>query len=85
MPELELGIGRVRGELGGVEREWLAWHDGVGNPYPLPAEVIQCERQRANQERQRADEAQLRADQAELEKVQLLDRLRQLGIDLDQL
>ena len=120
MPELGLGIGRVRGELGGTEREWLAWHDQVGHPYPLPSQVVQHERQRADQEQQarlreqqradqeqqradqeqqradqerqradqeqqRADQERQRADQAELEKMQLLARLRQLGINPDQI
>jgi Uma2 family endonuclease len=134
MPEIGLGIGRVQGELGGIEREWLAWHDGRGNPYPLPIQAIQHERQRVDQERQarlqeqrRADQEQRRADQeqqarlqeqrradqeqqarlqeqrradqerqarlqeerradqAELEKTQLLEKLWQLGIDLNQL
>ena len=99
MPEIGLGIGRVRGEMDGIDQEWLAWHDQSGTPYPLPAQVIERERQRADQAEQRADQAEQRADQAEqradqaeqradqerLEKLQLLEKLRQLGIDPDQL
>ena len=106
MPEVGLGIGRARGELGGIEREWLAWHDRLGTPYLLPAQVIRQQRQqvhqehqarlhqqqraeqecqRAEQERQRAEHQQQRAEQAEFEKLQLLEKLRQLGIDPDQL
>lgn len=92
MPELGLGIGRIRGKLGRLQREWLAWHDMRGNPYPLPSQVIRRERQRAEQlelalrqEQQRAEQQQQRAEQAELEKLQLLEKLRQLGIDPDQL
>jgi Uma2 family endonuclease len=40
IPEIELGIGRVEGELGGIRREWLAWHNREGKPYPLPQELI---------------------------------------------
>jgi hypothetical protein len=40
IPEIELGIGRVQGELGGILQEWLAWHDVADTPYPLPQELI---------------------------------------------
>jgi Uma2 family endonuclease len=120
IPEIELGIGRVRGQLGGIIREWLAWHDEAGIPYPLPQELIQRleeqlerehqraeqehqraeqehqraeqERQRAaqmerslEQERQRAEQERQRAEQERLEKLRLLERLRQLGVDVDRL
>ncbi|MEL7315657.1 MAG: Uma2 family endonuclease, partial [Cyanobacteria bacterium J06559_3] len=113
MPEIGLGIGRMRGELGGINREWLAWYDQNGQPYPLPSQLIRQERQRAYVERQRADverqradteqqradteqqradaerqarlQEQQRADQAEQEKLELLAKLKQLGIDPEQL
>jgi Uma2 family endonuclease len=120
IPEIELGIGRVQGELGGIRREWLAWHDREGKPYPLPQELIRRlegqlmqmdrqlmqERQQAIQERQRAEREHQRAEQEHqraaemeqaleqerqraiqerLEKLQLLERLRQLGVGLDEL
>jgi Uma2 family endonuclease len=120
IPEIELRIGRVQGELGGILQEWLAWHDAAGTPYPLPQELIQrqaeqleqerqraeqmeqslererqrteverqraaTERQRAEVERQRAEQEHERAEQERLEKLRLLERLRQLGVDDDQL
>ncbi|NEQ99808.1 MAG: Uma2 family endonuclease [Cyanothece sp. SIO2G6] len=113
IPEIELGIGRVQGQLGGIAEEWLAWHNEAGMPYPLPEELIQQqeeeltqtrqradqerqraeqERQRAEQERQRAEQERQRAEQMErtiarerLEKSRLLERLRQLGIEDEQL
>jgi Uma2 family endonuclease len=134
MPEIELGIGRVQGEIGGIQREWLAWQDREGKPYPLPQELIrqlegqliekdrqlmhkdrqlfqerqqtQQERQRAQQERQRAQREHQRAqrehqraqrehqravemeqvlEQERLEKLRLLEQLRQLGVNLDEL
>jgi Uma2 family endonuclease len=79
--EIALGIGRVRGELGGIRREWLAWHDREGKPYPLPQELIrQLSRQLEQVERQLSQERQ-RAEQERAEKLQLLERLRQLGAD----
>ena len=97
IPEIELGIGRVQGKLGGIMREWLAWHDAAGTPYPLPQELIRRleeqlaqERQRAaqmeqslEQERQRAAQMEQSLEQERLEKLRLLERLRQLGVDLD--
>jgi Uma2 family endonuclease len=99
LPEIGLGIGRVRGELGGILREWLAWHDEMGNAYPLPQELIRQlerqlmqERQRAERERQRAEQAEAvllqerqRAEQERLEKLRLLEILQQLGINVDEL
>ena len=72
----EQEIARVRGRLGRIEREWLAWHNDQGYPYPLPL-------QRAAQLKQSLFQEQQRAEQAELEKLQLLEKLKQLGIDLD--
>jgi Uma2 family endonuclease len=88
IPEIELGIGRVQGEVGGIRREWLAWHDETGNPYPLPQEKIRQlsgelnkERQRTEQERTRAEQERAKAQQ-EREKVELLKaQLRALGIE----
>jgi hypothetical protein len=98
LPEIELGIGRVQGELGGITREWLAWHDRAGNPYPLPQELIRQlegqlmqEQLRAAQieqallqEQQRAEQERQRAEQERLEKLRLLEKLRQLGVNLDE-
>jgi Uma2 family endonuclease len=52
MPEVGLGIGRYRGEVGGIEQELLTWYDDRGDRH-LSAE--EQERQRANQEQQRAE------------------------------
>jgi hypothetical protein len=98
IPEIELGIGRVQGELGGIRREWLAWHDREGRPYPLPQELIrrlerelmqerqrtEQEHQRAERERQRAAEMEQALEQEILEKMRLLEQLRQLGVDVDE-
>jgi hypothetical protein len=93
-----LGIGRVQGEIGGIRREWLAWHDEDGKPYPLSQELIQqLERelieqyQRAaqmeqflEQERQRAAQMEQALEQERLEKLRLLEQLRRLGVDLNE-
>jgi hypothetical protein len=98
IPEIGLGIGRAQGTLGGIWREWLAWYDAAGNPYPLPQELIRHlqgqlrqEQLRAEQERLRAEQERLRAEQMEqaleqerLEKLRLLEQLRRLGVDVEE-
>jgi Uma2 family endonuclease len=92
IPEIALGIGRVQGELGGISREWLAWYDATGKPYPLPQQLIsQLEYQlmqvdiQLMEEKQRTEQERQRAEQERLEKLQLIEKLRELGIDINQL
>jgi hypothetical protein len=75
--------------------EWLTWFDEMGQAYPLPEEVIENLRvkvqrqqgriakleQLAQQERSRAEMAEARAEQERLARLQLIDRLKQMGID----
>jgi hypothetical protein len=81
LEELGLGIGRVRGEIGGIEREWLAWFDECGHPYPLPSQLIRQERQRAEQLERALEQTEQALEQERLEKLRLLEKLRQLGIE----
>ncbi|MGB3266127.1 MAG: hypothetical protein WBA89_19470, partial [Microcoleus sp.] len=69
MPEIGLGIGCERGNYSGVTREWLYWYDADGKRYFTPEEQVKQSAQRAQQESQRAD--------------RLAERLRELGIDPD--
>jgi Uma2 family endonuclease len=85
MPELGLGIGRRRGKLGRIEREWLAWYDRLEHPYPLPIQIIEQERQRSTELAQALQQEQQRANQERLERLRLMEKLRQLGIDPEQL
>jgi Uma2 family endonuclease len=80
IPEIELGIGRVQGELGGILQEWLAWHDETGRPYPLPQELIQRQAEQLEQERQRAEAERQRAEQTE----QALEQERQRAEQTEQ-
>jgi septal ring factor EnvC (AmiA/AmiB activator) len=58
-------------------REWLAWFDETGNPYPLPSQLIRQERQRAAQLAQALE-------QEELEKFLERQRAAQLAQALEQ-
>jgi Uma2 family endonuclease len=71
IPELELGLGVWQGSYDGLSRPWLRWCNAAGEWVSTPEERAEQERQRAEQERQRAE--------------RLADRLRQLGIDPDQI
>lgn len=74
MPEVGLGIGRVQGQLEGVEQEWLSWYDQEGNPYPLTFEMIDTLQQQLSEAQRQAEAAQQRAER-------LADYLRSQGID----
>jgi len=67
MPEVELGIGRYQGVIGGISQQLLSWYDEHRNRYLRSDEQAQQERTRAEQERTRAE--------------QLAQYLRSLGID----
>ncbi len=82
MPELELGLGLWQGEYQGIERLWLRWYDAQGNWILTQTEQ---ERQRAEQERQRAEQAESRAQEAETRLESLRQKLRESGIDPDEL
>lgn len=71
MPEISLGIGRQQGPYEGWKREWLYWYDQEGNRFPSPHERLEQERQRAEQEQRLREE--------------LIAKLRDRGIDLDDL
>lgn len=92
MPEIGLGIGCAVGTHEGFQRQWLYWYDEQGNRHPAPENVIAQEREaRSQAEQQLEQERQLRsqAEQTALQERQLredlLERLRQRGIDLDDL
>jgi len=78
LPEIGLGIGCERGNLGGWEREWLYWYDDRGNRY-LTAEEL------ADRETQRADREYQEKLQERQEKERLATYLRSIGIDPDKI
>jgi Uma2 family endonuclease len=78
---LELGLGLWEGSYQGIERLWLRWYDAIGNWIPTPA---QKEFQRAEQESQRVEQERQRAERERQRAERLAARLRELGIDPDQ-
>jgi DNA-binding NarL/FixJ family response regulator len=82
MPEVGLGIGRGIGTHERWTREWLYWYDQQGNRLSIPEEIIEQERQRAeqaelqlNQERQQAQQKQRNA----------IAQLFSLGLSVEQI
>jgi Uma2 family endonuclease len=71
MPEIGLGIGRSQGTYQGWTREWLYWYDSEGNRLLTPEEMAHREHERAQQQQARAE--------------RLATRLREMGIDPDNL
>ena len=76
MPEVGLGIGCEQGSHEGDTREWLYWYNQQGDRLPAPDNVIE-------QERQRAERFQQQLEQERRLREELLDRLRERGINLD--
>lgn len=90
IPHLQLGLGLWQGEYRGLERLWLRWYDQAGHWLPTEAEREQQQREqaefqrlRAEEERQQKEQAQQQAEFQRLRAERLAERLRQMGIDPD--
>jgi Uma2 family endonuclease len=68
--EIQLGLGVWQGSYKGIEGLWLRWYNQGGNWIAIADERVEQERQRAERERQRAE--------------RMAARLRELGIDPEQ-
>lgn len=80
-----LGLTLWEGEFEGQLRLWLRWCDETVQVIPTGAERAALEEQRANQERQRANKAETLLEHERQERTQLLERLRAMGINPDEL
>ena len=76
--ELKLGLGVWEGEFQSSNGLWLRWYDSSGNWIATPTELAEQEKMRAEKEKQRAEQEKRRAEQ-------LAERLRELGIDPEQI
>jgi Uma2 family endonuclease len=92
IPDLEIGLGLWQGSYNNIDRLWLRWYDANNQWIPTPAEQAQQERQQADLERQRAEQERQQADlerqRAEQERQRadlMAAKLRELGIDPNQL
>lgn len=78
IPEMKLALGIWDGRFHGYKAHWLRGWNEAGDLIPAPEEQAEQQRRRAEQERQRADQERRRADA-------LAAKLRDLGVDPDQL
>jgi Uma2 family endonuclease len=78
LAELELGLGLWQGSYQGVDGSWLRWYDVAGNWILTPSE-------RAEEEHKQRELSEKRAEQEYQRAEQLAQRLRDLGIDPEQL
>lgn len=85
LPNVELGVTLWEGMFEGLHGTWLRWCDQDGAVIPTGAERIDLERQRAEAESQRAAAEHQRAAAERQRAVILAEKLRELGIDPDQL
>jgi Uma2 family endonuclease len=74
LPQYKIGLGLWEGEHQGCSRKWLRWLDSDRKWIPTPLE--QSEAQQA--------QAELQREQAEAKAARLAQRLRELGIDPDE-
>ena len=84
LPEINLGIGYEQGTFEGWTREWLYWYDSQSHRLLAPENIIEQERQRTQQERLRAEEQQ-RTNRAAQELADLITKLQERGINLNDL
>ena len=78
IPELGLSLGLWQGSFQEIERLWLRWFTLEGKLIPVPTEEAIAAKQEATQAKQEAAEAKRRAEK-------LAERLRQLGVNPDDL
>ncbi|MBD2354130.1 Uma2 family endonuclease [Tolypothrix sp. FACHB-123] len=78
MPEINLSLGLWQGSFRDIERLWLRWFTLAGELIPEPAEEAAAANERAMIAEQEAEEAKRKA-------AQLAERLRQLGVNPDDL
>ncbi|MGF1521236.1 MAG: Uma2 family endonuclease [Leptolyngbyaceae cyanobacterium] len=70
--------------LGDQSLPWLRWWDSQGNLLPTGDERAEQERQRTEQEKQRAEQEKQRAEQERQRAERLAAKLRELGINPDE-
>ncbi|MEM9978720.1 MAG: Uma2 family endonuclease [Cyanobacteria bacterium P01_D01_bin.2] len=83
--DLGLGLGLWQGRFQGATGLWLRWYNANGDWISTLAELAEQESQRAEQESQRAEQEKQRAEQEKQRADKLAARLRELGIDPEDL
>ena len=79
---MQLSLGLWQGEYEGISRQWLRWINAEGNWIPTALEQTEQQRDQAEREREQAEQQR---DQAQDETSRLAAKLRELGIDPDEI
>jgi hypothetical protein len=85
IPELGVELGIWSGLYGNMDLPWLRWWDSQGNLLLSGHEQAEQQHQRAEQEHQRAEQERQRAEQERQRADRLAARLRELGVDPEEL
>ncbi|TAE99427.1 MAG: Uma2 family endonuclease [Oscillatoriales cyanobacterium] len=85
IPQLGVELGIWQGEYDEMNLPWLRWWDSEGNLLLIGEERAKQESLRAQQESLRAEQESLRAQQESLRADRLAEKLRQMGINPDEL
>ena len=85
LPTLGLGFTLWRGTYEGYDATWLRWTDGAGELLPSAAERAESADRRAESADRRAESADQRAESADQRAARLATRLRELGVDPDEI
>ncbi len=85
IPEVQLFLGVWQGTKLDRMGNWLRWWTESGDLLLWGSELADEERQRADEERQRADEERRRADEERQRSQRLAEKLRELGVDPENL
>ncbi|NCR89577.1 MAG: hypothetical protein GPJ05_10120 [Microcystis aeruginosa G13-10] len=78
-------IGIWQGTKAEFTTNWLRWWDKSGNLLLWGSELVEQERQRAEQERQRAEQAELELEQEQISRQRLVQKLKELGVNPENL
>lgn len=78
MPEISLSLGLWQGSFRSIEKLWLRWFTLEGEMIPEPTEETAAANERARIAEQEAEKANRKSEQ-------LAERLRQLGVNPDEL
>ncbi len=85
IPNLKMSLGVWQGRYEGIDRLWLRWMSMAGELILTPAEQATAAERKAAAAERKAATAEQKAAAAEREAEQLRAKLRELGIDADDL
>ena len=85
LAEINLGIGREIGIYQGVEREWLYWYDQQGKRYLTPQEEAKQTKQQVLEAQAETNNAKQEALEAQEKAKKLEAKLRELGVNINEL